>query len=153
MLERMPKRARKTTPEDLAGYQLWHAAMWWRHELLAALEPLELTHTQFFLLGSMHYLQHTAGELPTQGELAAHAGLDPMTVSQVTRALQKRGLVERTRDDEDRRAYRLELTDSGRRLAQRAFPRVREVEERFFSVLGRNKRSFVEALKTLTTER
>jgi DNA-binding MarR family transcriptional regulator len=49
-------------------------------------------------------------------ELAAHAGITPSTATRILDALQRRGVVERTRTDEDRRAVAVSLTDDGRQL-------------------------------------
>ena len=46
-------------------------------------------------------------------ELATHAGITPSTATRILDALQRRGVVERTRSDEDRRAVAVSLTDGG----------------------------------------
>jgi MarR family 2-MHQ and catechol resistance regulon transcriptional repressor len=50
--------------------------------------------------------------------------------------LEKRGLVLRERDPEDRRYTRVRLTPAGRNLIQRAFPRHAKIAEHIFSVLN-----------------
>jgi DNA-binding MarR family transcriptional regulator len=47
-------------------------------------------------------------------DLAAALELDPSTVSRQVRQLEERGLVERTDDPDDRRAYRIGLSGEGR---------------------------------------
>ena len=47
-------------------------------------------------------------------ELAAHAGITPSTATRILDALERRGVVERTRSDEDRRAVAVSLTEAGR---------------------------------------
>ena len=54
---------------------------------------------------------------PTLSELAAHLGLDRSSISGLIDRAVQRGLVVRTRDEEDRRSSRVALTDAGRRLA------------------------------------
>jgi len=49
-------------------------------------------------------------------DLAAALGLDVSTVSRQVRHLEEAGLVHRADDPEDRRAYRLSITDKGRDL-------------------------------------
>ena len=122
-------------PSDSLGFQLWHATTRWRRELARRLEPFELTPPQFFLLGSLHWLTRRAGETPSQARLAEHAGLDPMSTSQGVRALEERGLVRRRDAVADRRAFRLEVTAEGARVALAAIAVVREVDRRFFAPL------------------
>jgi DNA-binding MarR family transcriptional regulator len=47
-------------------------------------------------------------------DLATAVELDPSTVSRQVRHLEERGLVERTDDPDDRRAYRIRLSGEGR---------------------------------------
>jgi DNA-binding MarR family transcriptional regulator len=49
-------------------------------------------------------------------ELAAHAGITASTATRILDALQRRGIVERTRSDEDRRAVAVSLTQLGGEL-------------------------------------
>ncbi len=56
----------------------------------------------------------------TQRALADHAGTDPMMTSQVLRALETKGLVERRPHPDDSRARSLVATAAGVALANRA---------------------------------
>src|SRR5438093_8796294 len=95
---------RKVTRADASfGFLLWHATLRWQRALTAELAPLGLTYAQFFVLGSLRWLLK-AGKAPAQHEVAAHAGLDPMTVSQILRTLEDRDWVRREKDPADGRA-------------------------------------------------
>src|SRR3954452_24789825 len=52
----------------------------------------------------------------TQQEVAAAVGIEGPTLTHHLDAMEKGGLIERSRDREDRRAMRVELTDSGDKL-------------------------------------
>jgi DNA-binding MarR family transcriptional regulator len=121
----------------------------WRQAITEALSPLEITHTQFFLLGSLHWLSRK-GIGPNQRELAHHTGLDPMTTSQVLRHLERRGLVARHDDPEDMRAYRLRLTKRGEKSASEAITLVRSATTEFFAPLGDDIPRFVTALRKVS---
>jgi DNA-binding MarR family transcriptional regulator len=54
---------------------------------------------------------------PTMQELGRHLGLDKSSISGLVDRAQRRGLVARTVSPTDRRAFRVSLTDDGRRLA------------------------------------
>ena len=59
--------------------------------------------------------------------LAAALDLDASTVSRQVRALEERGLIERTTDPDDGRASRLAVTDGGRRSLEDGARRRREL--------------------------
>lgn len=128
------------------GYLLWHAALQWQSEVGAALGPLGLTPTQFFVLGSLVRIA-LHDDKPNQRELAAHAGLDAMTVSQIVRRLEGRGLIARHSDPDDARAFRLSPTPAGRALVERAAVEVRAATRRFFAPLGARERSLADDLR------
>jgi DNA-binding MarR family transcriptional regulator len=131
----MPSRFHSAS--ESPGFLLWHATLRWQRDVQAALRPLGLTHVQFVLLASAWWLG-TQGELPSQRELAEHAGVDPMMTSQVARTLESKGLLRRDADPDDGRAYRLRVTAKGRALAERAVAAVEEADRVFFApVAGR----------------
>lgn len=133
-----------TTPSPRSpGFHLWHAALAWRAAVQEALGE-RLTATQFFVLGSIVFLGRS--EAPTQAAVARASGTDPMTTSQVVRALEARGLVARRDDPEDSRSWRLEATATGRALLRECGVLVREVDRRFFARVSRTTMSDLEAL-------
>ena len=120
-------------PEDSPGFLLWRASNRWQRAMVAALRPLGLTHVQFVLLASAWWLGRARGAAPSQRELAAHAGTDPMMTSQVVRALEARGLVAREPDPRDARARRVTTTAAGARLAERSIAVVEAADREFFA--------------------
>jgi len=74
-------------------------------------KPGELTHGQIRALFTID----VRGEA-TAGELAKAADLSPASVSTMLDHLERDGIVERRRSDEDRRVVVVTLTDSGRAL-------------------------------------
>jgi DNA-binding MarR family transcriptional regulator len=98
----------------------------------AALAPHGLTHAQFVLLASIWWLgEH--GEQPSQRRLAEQAGTDAMMTSEVVRALESAGLVERRQDPNDGRAVQLTVTDVGRERAKAALRDVETADRAFFA--------------------
>lgn len=55
----------------------------------------------------------------TATEVAAAEGIQPQSLTRLLPRLQERGLIERTRDDGDRRQTLLAVTDSGNELLER----------------------------------
>ena len=67
--------------------------------------------TQFMVLGLLSRCQEIGP--CTIGAIAAKIGIDPATVVRTVDSLEKRGLVERRRDKQDRRQVFVELTEAG----------------------------------------
>ncbi|MEU8616486.1 MarR family transcriptional regulator [Streptomyces sp. NPDC048623] len=118
-------------PGESPGFLLWHATLRWQRDVAAALSPLGLTHVQFVLLACTWWL-NGRGERPNQQTLARQAGTDVKMTSQVVRALEAKGLIERETDPTDTRAKRLRVTEPGAVLAPRAIEAVESVDARFF---------------------
>lgn len=120
------------TPGTSPGLQLWRVTLAWQRRVTAALGPLGLTHVQFVLL-AVTWWENTHGRLPSQVEVAGRAGTDVKMTSEVLRALERLGLLERTVDPTDARARRLRVTDRGAGLAPRAITVVESVDRTFFA--------------------
>ena len=67
--------------------------------------------TQFMVMGLLGRCEATGC---TISGIAGHLGIDPTTVVRTVDSLEKRGLVERRRDRQDRRQVFVEFTDVGR---------------------------------------
>src|SRR3954447_16137498 len=71
----------------------------------------------------------------SQLELGQMLGVDPSTMVARMDALEKGGLVERRRSDEDRRAYEISLTAEGRKVLKQLRHQARKYAEVFFRAL------------------
>src|SRR5690242_11685558 len=94
--------------EDSPGLLLWQVTNRWQAAQRAALKPFDLTHLQFVLLASLTWLNADGPVM--QKDLSEHVASHPMMTSQVLRALEKRGLVERAPHPDDGRARALAPT-------------------------------------------
>jgi DNA-binding MarR family transcriptional regulator len=142
-----------TTPTDIPppsiGYLVWHLTLRWRAELDRALAPLGLTSAQYAVLASLYGLSQ-GGARPSQRELADFAGLEPMHLSKLVRALQRAGLVARAGNPADTRAVQLSVTDRGVRVVTVARMTVLQLEEQRLAPLGgRNSQQSAQLRETL----
>lgn len=123
---------------DSPGFLLWKVTVIWQERIREALEPFDLTHPQFVLLYSCHWLhQEAKRDDVTQVQLAQHTKVDVNVTSQVLRALQKRGLINRRPHPTDTRANLVTVTREGIVLATSAVRAVEEADRAFFSVLNK----------------
>jgi DNA-binding MarR family transcriptional regulator len=96
-----------------------------------SLRPLNLGAQQFIVLKQLQAFGSCS-----QGELADALGIDYSNLASVTGQLYRRGLIERHRDEADRRRYVVELTDEGRQLLGDADQAITASEEGMLSALG-----------------
>lgn len=148
-VRRAPLETRFSGPESSPGFLLWRVSNRWQAAQRAALAPIGLTHVRFVLLASLTWLE--SDETITQRRLAEHAALDAMMTSQVLRALERDGLIERHEHPTDGRAKSLHTTIEGRRLARRAIIVVERCDELFFAQLGSVQGELTRALAVLAS--
>lgn len=135
-------------PEESSGFLLWQVTNLWQREIKKALEPYGLTHSQFVLMASIHWLTLHKQEV-TQILLSSHTKIDPMTTSTVLRTLQTRGLLQRQEHLTDTRAKTVGLTDNGKKIIKQAVKTVETFDRIFFAKLGEETETLNKHLLTL----
>ena len=121
-------------PEESSGFLLWQVTNLWQREIKKVLEQHGITHSQYVLLASIHWLTLHKQEV-TQIILSGHTKIDPMTTSMVLRTLQKKGFVQRHEHLTDTRAKIVELTKEGIETVKNAVITVENFDRDFFSKL------------------
>jgi DNA-binding MarR family transcriptional regulator len=129
-----PLPSRLPGPASSPGFLLWKVSNAWQRRQRVALEPFALTHSQFVLLATATWFG--ASEPLTQARLAELSGVDPMTTSQVVRALEEALLIERRGHPDDPRAKAMVVTEAGRARARQAVVAVEETDAAFFAPLS-----------------
>ena len=137
---------------DSPGFSLWQVSSMWQRRINAGLRPFDLTHAQFVLLASLTWLVVGAEKPLTQAELASHAKMDVMMVSNVLRTLEEKGLIARTPHPLDTRAKSLTVTSKGRELASQVVHVVESIDREFFSQLEDKVGDFNSYLQKLILE-
>ncbi|MEO6868469.1 MAG: MarR family transcriptional regulator [Ginsengibacter sp.] len=138
-------------PEDSTGFLLWQLTNLWQRQIKKALEPFGLTHSQFVLLASIHWLTIQKQDV-TQVVLSSHTKIDPMTTSTVLRTLQTRDYLKRQEHSTDTRAKNVALTANGIKVAKQAIRTVEKFDNDFFSKLKSNLANFNKNILMLLKE-
>ena len=138
--------------EDSSGFLLWQVTNLWQREIKKSLEPFDLTHSQFVLMASIHWLTLHKQDV-TQILLSSHTKIDPMTTSTVLRTLQTKGLLQRREHVTDTRAKTVELTDKGKKIIKEAVKTVETFDKTFFAALGDKTQLFNQQLLTLLEQK
>jgi DNA-binding MarR family transcriptional regulator len=120
-LNRTPPAARSRAGEDLGLADALAQLSFLVHNVLAEIAGQhDLSIIQLRLLGVLRDRE------PTMNALGRHLGLDKSSISGLVDRAQRRGLVIRTVSATDRRAFRVSITDAGRRLAEQGAARFTE---------------------------
>lgn len=136
--------------DDSTGFLLWRVHNYWQREIRKCLNEFGLTHTQFVVLASTHWL-NLKGNNITQVEIAHHAKIDVMMTSNVIRALEKKKLLTRMEHETDTRAKVVFLTNDGIDVLKKSVKKVEDFDKFFFSKLS-NSASFNEELINLVSD-
>ena len=129
---------------DSLGFLILRAHQRVHRDFLAALAPLDIEPRHVGTLRALRALGPA-----TQGQLARLLDVSPATVVQIVDHLERRGLVARERDPEDRRAYRLRLQPAADAVVAEATSLSRAiVDGPLGGVQGRDRRDLVRLLRT-----
>ena len=127
--------------EETAGFALAKACKAHRTEVGAALAELGLHVGQEMVLLELWREDGLRG-----GELASRLGVEPPTVSRMLGRLEGCGLLERRRDPEDARSFRVFLTPKGRELEGPVEDLWDGVEDKAFEGMGEEEKLLLKRL-------
>jgi DNA-binding MarR family transcriptional regulator len=134
--------------EDSSDFLLWQVYSQWQRGKNKVLERYDLTSSQLTLLTAIYWLKQQKQDV-TQILLSKTANIDRMTTSTVLRTLEKKGFVSRVEHSTDTRAKTVDLSASGKKITVRALQTVSEYNEKYFSALGTNAKTFNKTLINL----
>lgn len=115
------------------GITLWETTQLVTREFDRILAEFEGNRPIWFV-----FLALDAGRHTTQRGLAAEIGIKEATLTHHLTALERRGLVRRTRDDADRRVQRIEFTEEGRSAFETMRRAAIDFDKRIREALGQS---------------
>jgi MarR family transcriptional regulator, organic hydroperoxide resistance regulator len=142
-----PLPTRLAGPAESPGFLLWKISNAWQRRQRLALGPFGITHSQFVVLATATWFG--AAETLTQSRISQLSGIDPMTTSQVLRALEAASLIERIEHPTDPRAKSIMVTRAGRDLVRKAIVVVEETDAAFFEPLASDTARLVKMFQAL----
>jgi DNA-binding MarR family transcriptional regulator len=114
----------------------------WQRALNVALSDLNMSSTQAVILINVPRLNQERKAV-TQMALAEVTKIDRMTVSQAIRTLERKALIKRTTVSANKRAYHVELTDTGHGVALEAVKRIIHAHKVFFQPLANDTKAYI----------
>lgn len=127
----MNKVGQRRNVDQNLGYRVKLLSQSLNRRLQNVLNPFELTPFQWEILDHLWREDRVPTSTLTR-KLQQLGG----TLTGAIDALEKRGLVYRMRDPQDRRIYRICLTSDGGKLKQKVLPIVKELKEETFECLS-----------------
>jgi len=106
-----------------------------------ALAPLDLRARHFNVMAMV-----AADGTLSQQNLSGLLGLDPTIMVALVDDLEREGLLQRERSQQDRRRYVLELTPAGQRTLKRAFSAIEKAESKLLAPLSRQEADTLQEL-------
>lgn len=108
--------------DDFIGYLISIAGLRYRGETLRRLKLFDVTPEQWVVLNRL-----ADGDGVSQRELADRIAKDQPNTTRILDKMEQKGLIRRDPHLEDRRAFRIFLTEQGSQLRERILPVVREL--------------------------
>ncbi len=138
--------------EDSPGFLLWQTTITWQRHIKKALAPYNISHAQFVILAMVQWFDEHQEE-STQINIARLSKLDKMTVSQSLKKLASMELATREEHQQDTRAKKVTLTQTGKELIRDLVPVVEGVDEQFFRTLNPTaQKSLIHLLRELVAQ-
>jgi len=132
-----------------AGFLLWKVSNLHQRLQKKALEPLDLTPSQFSVLACYFFLLNKT-ESVSQSDLCSHAGIDKMLVSDLTKTLLKKGFIKSSKNKADRRSFKISVTEEGIRTCNKALKIIEALDADFFGQSPRQA-DFLEIMQELAS--
>ena len=119
--------------EDSPGFMLWKASNLLQRLHTQCLTDLDITPTQFSLMTCLVYL-HQSGPV-TASRIVDFAGMDKMMVSDLLKTLEKKELLKKRPNPNDKRSQWVEPTAHGTKVTNSAILKVEAVDTAFFKAV------------------
>jgi DNA-binding MarR family transcriptional regulator len=116
---------------DYLGFSLWEVSNLWQKQLLKRFTEINITHVQFLILKAVYELEVNHEE-KTQVRIATQARTDVMMTSKVIRTLIVKGYLERTQHAIDKRAFKINITKTGKKSLRKGMDIMTDFEKKFF---------------------
>ena len=133
--------------EKKIGLLVWQVSNSWQNKLRQKLKLYKLTLNEYLILESITEL-HQHSVLLTQNIISIFAGIDVTVVSVVLKLLERKNLIKRT-IDKDNRKKTIEMLSNGRKLFNEIQPIIELEEKKIFDKLQNEKFNFMNLLKLI----
>lgn len=130
------------------GFLLWQIEMCWQRIINKVLLEVDLTYTQFIVLGICGWLAKSQTNV-YQHQVAKHSRIDRMMTSRILASLEKKEFISRLKIEGDARAKLVVLTPKGKKVLDSSLKAVSEMEAMFFKPSDKN---FIDSMDDILSD-
>ena len=133
--------------EKKIGLLIWHVSNFWQAKLRSILKNYNLSLNEYLILESLNNLEKNI-QFSSQIIISTFAGIDVSVVSVSLKTLEKKKLIKR-RVDNDNRKKIISILPIGLKLFDEIFPQINKQENNLFDKLQSEKLNFSNSLKLI----
>ena len=129
------------------GLMIWKTSNLWQGNIRNILKKYDLTFNEFIVLETLSDLKEYLSNI-SQIYISKSSGIDVSVVSTTIKMLEKKSLIQK-RVDLDNRKRIIELTKESNLLLKVLLPKIYDIEDSFFKKLGSEEKNFCNSLRLL----
>ena len=133
--------------EKKIGLLIWHVSNYWQAKLRFILVKFNISLNEYLILESLFFLDNNL-ELPSQTIISSFSGIDISVVSVSLKSLERKKLIRRTVDRDNRKKV-IKILPLGKELFDEIFPIINQQESDLFDKLSNEKNNFCNSLKLI----
>jgi len=133
--------------EKKIGLLIWHVSNYWQAKLRFILVKFNISLNEYLILESLFFLDNNL-ELPSQTIISSFSGIDISVVSVSLKSLERKKLIRRTVDRDNRKKV-IKILPLGKELFDEIFPIINQQESDLFDKLSNEKNNFCNLLKLI----
>ena len=133
--------------EKKIGLLVWQLSNLWQNKLRHILKLYQLTLNEYLVLESINELK-THIIISNQNIISSFSGIDVSVVSVVLKLLERKKLIKRAAD-KDNRKKTIEMLSNGKKIFNELYPLIILEEQKIFNKLQNEKKNFSNLLKLI----
>ena len=133
--------------EKKTGLLIWHVSNFWQAKLRYILKAYRLSLNEYLILETLNALK-TESEPSSKIKIAYFSGINESVISVCLQLLEKKKLIKRTVDHDNRKKV-INILTTGQKLFDEIFPQIDQQENNLFDKLQDEKLNFCNSLKLI----
>ena len=129
--------------EKKIGLLIWHVSNYWQSKLRSILNEFNISLNEYLILEAIFTVDNN---LPSQTQISFFAGIDITVVSVCLKSLEKKKIIQR-KIDKDNRKKLINILPFGKQLFNEISPKIIQQESDIFDKLSSEKNNFSNLLK------